>query len=338
MNNLLDPAILFFLFGILAGSLKSNLEIPPAISKFLSLYLLMALGLKGGFALAGSGLTTDVATSLGVAILLALAVPMIGYAILRRFLSGFDAAAVAATYGSVSAVTFVTAVQYLESQQVAYGGHMAAAMALMESPAIVLAVIFANTLRQRGTTTSITGVAVSGGGAVLTGGPARGGVSFGKILHESFTDGAQLLLLGARVVGVLSGEAGKAAMQPFSGDLFKGMLSLFLLDMGLSTARNLPQLRGRSPWLIGYAVVAPMGHAALALALAWVFHVPAGDAALLMVLAASASYIAVPAVLRYAIPEANPSLYFGLSLGITFPMNILFGIPAYTGIALSVLG
>ena len=140
------------------------------------------------------------------------------------------------------------------------------------------------------------------------------------------------------VVGLLTGEAGKAAMQPFSGDLFKGMLSLFLLDMGLMTARNLPQLRGRSPWLLAYAVVAPLCHASIALALAWLAGVAAGDGALLMVLAASASYIAVPAVLRYAIPEANPSLYFGLSLGITFPLNILFGIPLYAGIAQRVLG
>ena len=337
MNNLLDPAILFFLFGVLAGTAKSNLEIPPAISKFLSLYLLMALGLKGGFALAHSGLTVEVARSLGLAVMLAVIVPLVGYQVLRRFLSGFDATAVAATYGSVSAVTFVTAVQYLESQQVAYGGHMAAAMALMESPAIILAVVLANALRQRGLAPA--GVVVSGGGAAaLGGGGPKAGVPLGRILHESFTDGAQLLLLGAMVVGLLTGEAGKAAMQPFSGDLFKGMLSLFLLDMGLMTARNLPQLRGRSPWLVAYAVIAPLCHASIALALAWLAGVPAGDAALLMVLAASASYIAVPAVLRYAIPEANPSLYFSLSLGITFPLNILFGIPFYAGIAQRVLG
>ncbi len=150
------------------------------------------------------------------------------------------------------------------------------------------------------------------------------------MLHESLTDGAQLLLLGAMAVGMISGEAGKAALEPFSGDLFKGMLAFFLLDMGLMTARNLPQLRGQSPWLMAYAVLGPLTHATLALALAWAFKVPMGDAILLMVLAASASYIAVPAVVRYAIPEANPTLYFSLSLGITFPLNILLGIPLYT--------
>jgi hypothetical protein len=157
-------------------------------------------------------------------------------------------------------------------------------------------------------------------------------------LHESLTDGAQLLLLGAMVIGILSGDAGKIAMQPFSGDLFKGMLAFFLLDMGLMTARSLPQVKDKSPWLIAYAVAAPLTHATLALGLAWLFEIPAGDATLLMVLAASASYIAVPAVLRYAIPEASPSLYFGLSLGITFPLNIIFGIPLYTYVAQKVLG
>jgi len=214
---------------------------------------------------------------------------------------------------------------------------MSAAMALMESPAIILAVLFANSLRQR----QVVPVTVTGGGAaVLAMGPqsGRSGIPLGKILHESLTDGAQLLLLGAMMIGMLSGDAGKVAMQPFSGDLFKGMLAFFLLDMGLLTARSLPQVRDKSPWLIVYAVVGPLTHATLALGLAWVFEIPAGDATLLMVLAASASYIAVPAVLRYAIPEASPSLYFGLSLGITFPLNIIFGIPLYTYVAQSVLG
>lgn len=337
MKNLLDPAILFFIFGVFAGTLKSNLEIPQQISRFLSLYLLMALGLKGGFALAHSGLTGQVVTGLGCAILLAVLIPLIGYAVLHRSLSNFDAAAVAATYGSVSAVTFVTAVQTLESQHVPFGGHMSAAMALMESPAIILAVVFANTLRQRAASFAATSGSATAG-RVTGAQPERPAISLGKVLHESFTDGAQLLLLGAMVVGILSGDAGKIAMQPFTGDLFKGMLAFFLLDMGLLTARSLPQIPNKSPWLIVYAVLGPLTHAALALGLAWLVKLPAGDAALLMVLAGSASYIAVPAVLRHAVPEANPSLYFGLSLGITFPLNILFGIPLYLYIARLALG
>ena len=194
MHNLLDPAILFFAFGVIAGALKSNLEIPPAIAKFLSLYLLMALGLKGGFALAKSGLSPDVAVSLAAAMLMAVIVPAMGYQLLKRHVSKFDAAAVAASYGSVSAVTFVTAMQYLEANQMAFGGHMAVAMVLMESPAIIMAVLLANSLRSA----SATGIAVSAmGSAVLANTPARGSDNrLGKILHESFTDGAHLLLLG----------------------------------------------------------------------------------------------------------------------------------------------
>jgi hypothetical protein len=245
---------------------------------------------------------------------LAVVIPLIGFVVLKNFLSGFDAAAVAATYGSVSAVTFVTAVQYLDNNGIAFGGHMAAAMALMESPAIILAVIFANSLRQQAT--AHANLTVQHGVAVL--GTAGSGPSHSlkKILHESFTDGAQLLLLGAMLVGWISGDAGKTAMQPFSGDLFKGMLAFFLLDMGLMTARSMHQLKGISPVLIIYAVLAPIVHAALALCIALITHASRGDATLLMVLAASASYIAVPAVLRTAIPEAKPSLYFGMSLGI----------------------
>jgi len=332
MHSLFDPAVLFFVFGVLAGAARSNLEIPPAISKFLSLYLLMALGLKGGFALSASGIDAAVLTSLGIAVGLAVVVPLLGYRVLRRLVSGFDAAAIAATYGSVSAVTFVTTTQHLEGQGIAFGGHMAAAMALMESPAIIVAVFMANALRQR-QAAAAGGLDGSGVATLALPGQAPAASSLGKVLHESLTDGAQLLLLGAMAVGLISGEAGQVALQPFSGDLFKGMLAFFLLDMGLMTARNLPKLRGQSGWLMVYAVLGPLVHASLALALARHFQVPMGDTVLLMVLAASASYIAVPAVVRYAIPEANPTLYFSLSLGITFPLNILLGIPLYTWVA-----
>ncbi len=316
MQNFLDPPILFFILGLAAAALRSNLEIPAPIARFLSLYLLMALGLKGGFALSKSGLSAEVLLSLGCAVLLAVLVPAIGYLLLKQRLSRFDAAAVAATYGSVSAVTFITAVQYLESRGLAYGGHMAAAMALMESPAIVMAVLLANLARRRDAAV-----------------PAPQGQGLGKILHESFTDGAQLLLLGAMLIGLLTGQTGERAMQPFTGDLFKGMLAFFLLDMGLVAARNFGSLRGRSPWLLGYAIGGPLAHAGLALLLAATVGLSPGDGALLMVLAASASYIAVPAVLREAIPEASPSLYFGMSLGLTFPLNILLGIPLYVALA-----
>ncbi len=318
MTNFLDPAILFFIFGVFAGSVKSNLEIPPQISRFLSLYLLMALGLKGGFALHKSGFTSEIAFSLGLAVFLAVIIPIIGYLILRRKLSAFDAAAIAATYGSVSAVTFITATQYLDQFGIAYGGHMAAAMALMESPAIILAIILANKARASMSVDS-----------TVKHEPA--GVS--KILHESFTDGAQLLLLGSMAVALVSGDAGHKLMAPFSIDLFKGMLSFFLLDMGLMAARNFKGLRGKPPITLLYAIGSPLSHALLALALCKLIGLPLGNTILLMVLASSASYIAVPAVLRHALPEVNPALYMGMSLGITFPFNIILGIPLYTLIA-----
>jgi hypothetical protein len=336
MHNLLDPAILFFLFGVTAGALRSNLEIPASISKFLSLYLLMALGLKGGFALAHSGLSATVMVGLAGAVLMAAIVPALGYQLLKRHVSRFDAAAIAASYGSVSAVTFVTATQYLEAQQMAPGGHMAVALVVMESPAIIMAVLLANMVRHA--QARPVGLTCGGGAAVVAFGGAQPGPQLGKILHESFTDGAHLLLLGAMAVGYLSGESGKAVMAPFSSDLFKGMLAFFLLDMGLMVAKNFGRVRGGSPLLLAYASLGPLLHAAIALAVSLALKMPAADAALLMVLSASASYIVVPAVLRYAIPEANPSLYFGLSLGVTFPLNILFGIPLYTYAARHVLG
>ena len=314
MSNFLDPAILFFIFGVFAGAVKSNLEIPQPIARFLSLYLLMALGLKGGFALHKSGFTSEIALALGLAIFLAIIIPLIGYAILRTKLNNYDSAAIAATYGSVSAVTFITATQVLDQSGIPFGGHMAAAMALMESPAIILAILLANKARAA-STDAVEPIRIS------------------KVLHESFTDGAQLLLLGAMVVGLVSGDDGQKIMAPFSIDLFKGMLAFFLLDMGLMAAKNFGGLKGKPPITLIYALCAPLIHAAVALGLATLIGLPLGESILLMVLAASASYIAVPAVLRHALPEVNPALYMGMSLGITFPFNIILGIPLYIYVA-----
>ena len=314
MNNFLDPAILFFVFGACAGAVKSNLEIPQPIARFLSLYLLMALGLKGGFALHKSGFTLEIGLALGLAVFLATIIPLMGYMVLRAKLNNYDAAAIAATYGSVSAVTFITATQALDQYGIAFGGHMAAAMALMESPAIILAILLANKARSSATnSTQSTGMS--------------------KILHESFTDGAQLLLLGSMMVGLVSGDSGQKIMAPFSIDLFKGMLAFFLLDMGLMAAKNFEGLKGKPPITLLYAIGAPLVHASIALGFCKLLGLPLGDTVLLMVLAASASYIAVPAVLRHALPEVNPALYMGMSLGITFPFNIILGIPLYAYIA-----
>ena len=317
MSSLLDPAVLFFLVGLFAGLVRSNLEIPPAISRFLALYLLMALGLKGGLSLAETGFTSEVMTILGLAILLAMLTPVLGFLLLRRVTQPFNAIAIAATYGSVSAVTFITANQFLDRLGVEHGGYMAAAMAIMESPAIIFAVLMANLVRK----------GRLGGAQGIETAPHPGGLR--QTLHESFTDGAQLLLLASMVIGYYMGPEGAAAMKPFSADLFKGMLAFFLLDMGLLAARNLGGLRGQSPMLLVYAAGIPAVHAVVAIALGLWAGLSVGDTTLLAVLAASASYIAVPAVLREAIPEADSAVYVGLSLGLTFPINILFGIPSF---------
>ena len=340
----IDPAVLFFACGVAAGLLRSNLEIPAAVSRFLSLYLLMALGLKGGFALADSGITPQVLAGLACALVLAVAVPLMGWQVLRRRVGPFDAAAIAAAYGSVSAVTFVAAVDALDTRGIAFGGHMAAAMALMEAPAIVLAVLMAHALRRGVASTATAGLRIGQPGVALLPLPGTAPAAsdsaapWRRIVHEALTDGSQVLLLGSMLIGLLTGDAGQAALQPFAGDLFKGLLAFFLLDMGLLAARNLPGLRRRSPCLLAYALVAPVVHATLALGLTRLSGLPLGDTVLLMVLAGSASYIAVPAALRHAIPEADASLYLGLALAVTFPFNLLLGIPLYAAMAGWVMG
>jgi len=316
LQNILDPAILFFVFGVLAGFVRSNLEVPPAIVKFASLYLLIALGLKGGASLATGGLPAAGALALMAAVFIAVAVPVYSFPLMRRFASPYDAAAVAATYGSVSAVTFIVAQQFLTSEGVEFGGYMTVAMVLMESPAIIMAVLLASYVRSRDV----------GTGA----GQPPAALSIRKVLHEAFTDGGHLLLIGALVIGFVTGERGQEIMQPFTVDIFKGILAFFLLDMGLLVARQLrdsPALLNR--YLLAFALLMPPLNATIAFGLAAALGLGRGDAVLLAVLSASASYIVVPAIVRYAIPEARPGTYFTMSLGITFPFNILLGIPLY---------
>ena len=309
MDILTNPAILFFIFGIFAGLIKSNLEIPQQIAKFLSLYLLMAIGLKGGVALATSGFTLSILSVILIGLFLSIIVPIYSYHFLKRYLNGYDAAATAATYGSISAVTFVTATQFLTTANIAYDGFMSAVMAIMESPAIIIAVLLANRLRNNNTT------------------------SLTDVLKDSFTEGANLLLLASLLIGYIAGPVGYALMSPFTATLFTGLLAFFLLDMGIQVAKNLPSLRGKNPALLAYAIIAPIIHALVALTLCVVFGVSLGNTVLMMVLAASASYIAVPAAVKHSIPEASPSVYLGLSLGVTFTFNVIFGIPLYYWLA-----
>jgi hypothetical protein len=340
MQSFLDPVILFFMCGLVAGLVRSDLEIPPQIAKFLSLYLLMALGLKGGFALQQSGFSPQVLWPVGAAMLMALLVPWLGYQVLRRLARPLDAAAIAAAYGSVSAVTFVTSVQYVESAGMASAPHMVVAMVLMETPAIIMALMLAQRQQVASSAVVLTGggqLACMPGGVGAAQSQGRGWSQWAAMLRESLTNGTQFLLLGSLLVGYLSGPSGKAVMQPFAGDLFKGLLAFFLLDMGIIVARKMAGLKGQSCLLMVYALVAPLVHASIALALAVLIGLSPTEGALLMVLSASASYIVVPAVMRHALPEANASLYLGMPLGITFPFNILLGIPLYTSLAQRVL-
>jgi uncharacterized protein len=347
-RNLLDPAILYFFLGILIGAVRSNLEIPAPVAKFLSLYLLVALGFKGGQSLSEAGLDGDTFKVLAVAMLLAGVIPAYSFLILRRRVTPFDAAAIAATYGSVSAVTFIAASQFVAAREVPGGGYMTVALVVMESPAIIMAVLLATYVRGRAEAPVpvLAGVgAGAGDGSTAAGAGHAGGDREGShggdrrpmpvkaVLHEAFTDGAHLLLIGSLVIGFVSGAAGGTVMQPFTNDIFKGLLAFFLLEMGLLVARQLREVRDVGPFLIGFGLVMPVVNAALAMVLGTLIDLGVGDLTLLAVLAASGSYIVVPAVIRFAIPEARPSRYFTMALAVTFPFNVVVGIPLYYTVA-----
>ena len=352
LKNLTDPAILFFVVGVFVGFIRSNLEIPAPVAKFLSLYLLMALGFKGGQALNQAGLGGDGLKVVGAALLLAFLMPAILFPVLRRKVNHFDAAAIAATYGSVSAVTFVTASQFLAARGDEAGGYLTVALVVMESPAIIMAVLLATWARSKGATASVDSPVAVGSTAAKDaatilpesdrnedGGEAHASpLSIKEVLHEAFTDGAHLLLIGSMVVGAISGAEGGKLMAPFVVDLFKGLLAFFLLEMGLLVARQLREVRDVGFFLVSFGLITPLFGASLALGISALLNFKTGDGALLATLAASGSYIVVPAVVRYAIPEARPSRYFTMALAVTFPFNIIIGIPLYYEVAKALLG
>ncbi len=309
-SNLLNPPVLFFFLGMIACFVGSDLEIPQPIPKFLSLYLLLSIGFKGGVELHKSGLTAEVAIALGAAILMAIVVPLWTFLILRKRLDINNAAAVAATYGSVSAVTFIAAGSFLSQLGIPSGGHMVAAMALMESPAIIIGVALARKL----------------------GSPGGTPVSWSHLLRDAFANGSVFILCGALVIGAVTGEKGGKALAPFTSDIFRGMLCLFLLDMGILSARRIRGIRQFGWFPVVFALAVPLVNAIAALALARFIGLGPGDALLFTVLCASASYIAVPAAMRLAIPEANPGLYVTMALAISFPFNIIVGLPLYMAI------
>jgi hypothetical protein len=310
LSNLVNPPVLFFFLGMLAFVVGSDLEIPQPLPKFFSLYLLLSIGFKGGVELNKSGLTAEVGWTLGAAMLMAVLVPVWTFFVLKRKLDVNNAAAVAATYGSVSAVTFIAATSFHTQLGIKSGGHMVAAMALMESPAIIVGIALVRWLGKKD-------------GSAF---------SWPHLLRDAFANGSVLVLCGALIIGLLTGENGGKALAPFTSDIFRGMLCLFLLDMGLVSARRLGGIRQLGVFPIAFATLVPLVNAGAAIAIAHLLGLGRGDALLFTVLCASASYIAVPAAMRLAVPEANPGLYVTMSLALTFPFNIIIGLPLYLGI------
>lgn len=307
IHNLTNPTLLFFLLGVIAALVKSDLEIPPQSVKFISLYLLFAIGFKGGQELSHSGITTEILLTLLLALLLASIVPLYAFFVLRRRLNVHDAGAVAAAYGSVSAVTFVAASAFLEGEQVHYGGHMVAAMALMEAPAIIIGVMLIRKFD------------------VLTQGTAR----LRYIVHDALTNGSVLMIMGSLLIGIVADTKQAEGIRPFTSDIFKGFLAVFLLDMGMVAARRFRAFRSYGWFVTLFGLLVPPINAGLAIFLSSFFEIEPGNRFLLAILASSASYIAVPAAMRLAAPKADPGLYIPMALGVTFPLNITIGIPLY---------
>lgn len=311
-ENLTNPALLFFVLGIVAVYVKSDLEIPENTSKFISLYLLFSIGFKGGQELAHSHFTIDIIWSILFGVLIAGLIPLYTFFILKRKFSIENSGAIAAAYGSVSAVTFVTAVSFLEIQNYTFSGHMVAVMALMEAPAIIIGVILIRLFSKEDVQKT----------------------KMSSIIKHSFTNGSVLLILGSLVIGFLASEQQALGIKPFTTDIFKGFLALFLLDMGIVSGRKLNDFFKSGWFSIFFAVVFPLINGCIVAFLSQFITDDVGNRFIFAVLAASASYIAVPAAMKIAVPKANPGIFLPMALAITFPFNITFGMPIYFSIVL----
>lgn len=310
LSNLSNPAFLFFILGILAVKLRSDLEIPAGSSKFISLYLLFSIGFKGGQELAHSEIGPEIIWSLIFGILVAALIPFYLFFVLKKWFSVEDAGAIAAVYGSVSAVTFVSAVSFLEAQSLHFGGHMVAVMALMESPAIIVGVLLIGMFTKE-----------------------KGGkIKMGEVVTHSFTNGSVLLILGSLVIGFCSNDQQAQGIKPFTTDLFKGFLAIFLLDMGIVSGRKLADFFQKGWKLVLMGIGFPLINGIGVALLSGFITDDIGNRFMFSVLAASASYIAVPAALKIAVPKANPGLFLPMALAITFPFNITIGMPVYLAI------
>ncbi len=307
ISNLTNPTLLFFALGTLAVLVKSDLEIPESSSKFISLYLLFSIGFKGGQELAHSGFSSEIIYSLLFGLAIATLIPLYTFYILKRKMKISDAGAVAAAYGSVSAVTFVAAVSFLEALKIPFGGHMVAVMAFMESPAIIMGVILLMKYDEDN----------------------RSQGKLAETIKHSFTNGSVLMVLGSLIIGFIADTKQAEGIKPFTTDIFKGFLAIFLLEMGMVTARRFSAFRKYGWFATAFAIVIPMINGCLVAALSGLFIHEAGNRFIFAILAASASYIAVPAAMRLAAPKADPGLYIPMALGITFPFNITIGMPLY---------
>jgi len=306
-ENLTNPALLFFVLGVIAVYLKSDLEIPPNSSKFISLYLLFSIGFKGGQELSHETFTSEIGWSMLFGIAISAIIPIYTYFILRRRLNVYDSGAIAAAYGSVSAVTFVTAVSYLESQQLALHGHMVAIMALMESPAIIIGLLLISMYNKEEDTN----------------------IKKREVVKHSFTNGSVLLILGSLIIGFLASDKQAEGIKPFTNDLFKGFLAIFLLDMGITSGKKLKAFFSFGWFPFVFALLIPLINGSIFAILSSIVTDDITNRFIFAVLAASASYIAVPAALKISVPKANPGLYLPMALAVTFPVNITIGMPLY---------
>jgi len=307
LENLTNPALLFFGLGILSVYLKSDLEIPANSSKFISLYLLFAIGFKGGQELSHETFTSEIGWSMLFGIFISLIIPLYTFFILKKKLNVFDSGAIAAAYGSVSAVTFVTAVSYLETQQLTLHGHMVAIMALMESPAIIIGLLLISIFNKEATDK----------------------IKKRTVLNHSFTNGSVLLILGSLLIGFVANAKQAEGIKPFTNDLFKGFLAIFLLDMGITSGRKLKAFFSFGWFPLLFAMIIPLMNGSIIAMLSSLVTHDITNRFIFAILAASASYIAVPAAMQISAPKANPGLFLPMALAVTFPINITIGMPVY---------
>ncbi|MEO1517658.1 MAG: sodium-dependent bicarbonate transport family permease [Bacteroidota bacterium] len=319
-ENLTNPALLFFILGILAVQFKNDLRIPDNSSKFISIYLLLSIGFKGGNELSHSPVDGEILASLLLGVALACLIPVMAFFVLKRRVSTKNAGAIAACYGSVSAVTFVTAISFLDFEGVGFGGHMIAVMALMEAPAIVIGILMISLAESKESGTSVSDT------------------SFGKVFNHSLNNASVFLILGSLIIGYLASDAQAEGIKPFTTDIFKGFLAVFLLDMGIRAGSQLGDMKRNGRFLLLFASIIPFFNGLLALGMASFLTHSAGNLLLFAILGAGASYIAVPAAFKQAMPKANPGLYLPMALGITFPINIIIGIPFYYFLIQNVVG